>query len=115
MDLDRVRIAREQPQHARAVAREVLGVVQHEVEPPRAARGEEALERADARGAVQAQRRARPAWKTTCGFGMLRYSPRNQATSARVQRMRPSTRAANATISPGMRAARRVGARPGSR
>src|ERR1041384_5973710 len=57
-------------------------------------------------------RRARPAWNTTCGFGMVRYSPRNEATSLRLQRMRPSARAAKSTIPAGISARRRAGRRP---
>ena len=58
VDLDRVREAREQRQHARALAREMVGVVHHEVEAPRAAREQEARRGARCARVVQPQRRA---------------------------------------------------------
>src|SRR5438045_6284647 len=58
VDLHRMREAREQDEHARAVALQMLGVVQHHIDTPRAARVEEALQALDARRVVQAQCRA---------------------------------------------------------
>jgi hypothetical protein len=54
--LDGVPIAREQRHHARAVPLQEPAVVQHEVDPPGAARPQEGLQRVDARRIVQAQR-----------------------------------------------------------
>ena len=45
----------EQPQHAGAVARQVVGVVHHDVDFARAAAAQEAVELRDARGRVQPQ------------------------------------------------------------
>src|SRR5438094_660401 len=58
VDLHHVREAREQAEEARALPRDVVGLVDHQVDAPRAARAEEALELRDARGIVQPERRA---------------------------------------------------------
>jgi len=49
VDLDDVREARQQTHHARAVPREVVGLVQHDVQPARTADEQELLDAFDAR------------------------------------------------------------------
>jgi hypothetical protein len=58
VDLDGVREARDERHHARAMARQVLGVVQHEVQAPGAAGEQEFFDALDAHRIVQQQRRA---------------------------------------------------------
>ena len=57
VDLDGVREAREQRHHARAVLRQVVGAVHHDVQAARAARGEELAQLLDALRRIEAQRR----------------------------------------------------------
>jgi len=54
-DLHGVRIAPEEAHHARALARQGVGAVEHQVDAPRAARHQEALEARDARRIVKPQ------------------------------------------------------------
>ncbi len=58
VDLHGVRIAPEEAHHARALACQVLGVVKHQVDAPRAAGHQEALEALHARRIVEPQLRA---------------------------------------------------------
>jgi hypothetical protein len=58
VDLDHVREAGEKTEEARALAQDVIGLVHHHIDTPRAARAEEPFEERDARRVVQAQRRS---------------------------------------------------------
>src|SRR3954465_6808394 len=56
VDLDGMRITREQGHHAGRFSRDVIGIVHDDEKPARTARGEKALEPRDAIGVVHAQR-----------------------------------------------------------
>ena len=58
IDLDHVREARKQAEEPRALAQDMVGLVHHHMDTPRAARREEGFEQRNARRVVQLERRA---------------------------------------------------------